>query len=91
MESLLIESVEFRNFKALRKAVLPLGPFTLIIGPNGSGKSTVLQALQAAAESANLSFKDVVSAGTSGPVSIIIRWQHPEGVRTTRVRTIRGS
>jgi predicted ATPase len=42
----MIESIEFKNFKALRKAKLPLGPLTMLVGPNGSGKSTVLQALQ---------------------------------------------
>jgi predicted ATPase len=45
----MIESIEFTNFKALRKTTLPLAPFTLLLGPNGSGKSTVLQALQAIA------------------------------------------
>jgi len=42
----MIESIEFTNFKALRKTTLPLAPFTLLLGPNGSGKTTVLQALQ---------------------------------------------
>jgi len=42
----MIESIEFSNFKALRKTTLPLSPFTLLLGPNGSGKTTVLQALQ---------------------------------------------
>jgi predicted ATPase len=42
----MIESIEFTNFKALRKTTLPLTPFTLLLGPNGSGKTTVLQALQ---------------------------------------------
>jgi predicted ATPase len=42
----MIESIEFTNFKALRKTTLPLAPFTLLLGPNGSGKSTVLQALR---------------------------------------------
>jgi predicted ATPase len=41
----MIESIEFTNFKALRKTTLPLSPFTLLLGPNGSGKTTVLQAL----------------------------------------------
>jgi predicted ATPase len=45
----MIEKVEFRNFKILRDAVLPLGPFTLIVGPNASGKSTALQAIDLAA------------------------------------------
>jgi len=42
----MIESIEFTNFKALRKTTLPLAPFTLLLGPNGSGKSSVLQAIQ---------------------------------------------
>lgn len=42
----MIESIDFTNFKALRKTTLPLAPFTLLLGPNGSGKTTVLQALQ---------------------------------------------
>lgn len=42
----MLESIYFKNFKALRDATLPLSPFTLIVGPNGSGKSTVLDALR---------------------------------------------
>lgn len=42
----MIESIEFKNFKALRDTTLPLGPLTILVGPNGSGKSTVLQALE---------------------------------------------
>jgi predicted ATPase len=41
----MIESIEFTNFKALRRTTLPLQPFTLLLGPNGSGKTTALQAL----------------------------------------------
>lgn len=45
---MMIDKVEFKNFKILRDAVLPLGPFTLIVGPNASGKSTALEAIDAA-------------------------------------------
>src|SRR5262249_30128263 len=44
-ERAMIESIEFTNFKALRKTTVPLAPFTLLLGPNSSGKTTVLQAL----------------------------------------------
>ena len=40
-----IKSIKFKNVKVLRKTVLPLGRFTLLIGPNGSGKTTALRAL----------------------------------------------
>jgi predicted ATPase len=49
-EMTMIESIEFSNFKALRKTTLPLAPFTLLLGPNGSGKTTVLQALRFVAD-----------------------------------------
>jgi len=44
----MLEKVEFKNFKMLRDATLPLSPFTLIVGPNASGKSTALEAMRLA-------------------------------------------
>ncbi len=43
----MIESIQFKNFKALRDTTLQLKQFTLIVGPNGSGKSTALSAVSA--------------------------------------------
>jgi predicted ATPase len=84
----MIESVHFRNFKALRNTTLPLGRFTLIVGPNASGKSTALQALRAATHAAkldfvrSLDFHKVVTAGleldnsTSIEVTVYLGEQH---------------
>lgn len=43
----MIAAIEFRRFKVLQDATLPLGPCNVLIGPNGSGKSSALQAVQA--------------------------------------------
>ncbi len=59
----MIESVQFKNFKALRNTTLPLDRFTLLVGPNASGKSTALQAIKAAPDPASRPYDEVVSAG----------------------------
>ncbi|WP_404421480.1 AAA family ATPase [Nibricoccus sp. IMCC34717] len=41
----MIESIHFRNFRALRDAHLRLTPFNVAIGPNGSGKTSLIDAL----------------------------------------------
>ncbi|MCY2926344.1 MAG: AAA family ATPase [Planctomycetota bacterium] len=61
----MIKSLTFRNFKALRDTVLPLGPFTLIVGPNGSGKSSVFQGLKALQDPRALDPAQVLSTGVS--------------------------
>jgi predicted ATPase len=79
----MIESIHFRNFKALREATLPLGPFTLIVGPNGSGKSTAfqgLQALQCASTGSNPpTYAEVLSAGVNADkrtwIEVGFRWK----------------
>ena len=58
----MIKSVQFKNFKVLRDATLPLSRFTLTVGPNGSGKSTALQALEAIAHQNQWPFHKVASA-----------------------------
>jgi predicted ATPase len=83
----MIESVQFKNFKALRDTTLPLGPFTLIVGPNGSGKSTALQALLAAGLTGPLDLRTVMTVGvdrsSAEEVVLTIAWAPPhDGVRT---------
>jgi predicted ATPase len=34
-----IESIEFENYRSIRKATLRLGPLTVLVGPNGCGKA----------------------------------------------------
>ena len=75
----MFESIQFKNFKALREAKLPLRPFTLILGPNGSGKSTALQALLALQDINRFHFSDVATVGASGikDVSLTVQWSAP--------------
>ena len=77
----MIESVQFRNLKALRDTTLPLGPFTLIVGPNGSGKSTALWGILAAGNIGLLDFTKIATAGVpvdnSTTVEIVLRWGRP--------------
>jgi predicted ATPase len=62
----MIESIEFKNFKALRDTKLSLGTCTILVGPNGSGKSTVLQALEAFQNAKRSSVTDLLDGGTTG-------------------------
>jgi predicted ATPase len=73
----MIESIEFKNFKALRDTTLPLSRFTLIVGPNGSGKSTALQAFSALRNPRTHEFFQIRSAGVSDwtSVSLSANWK----------------
>jgi predicted ATPase len=73
----MIESIEFKNFKALRDTKLPLGRFTLIVGPNGSGKSTALGAISLLGGQANRTVSQIRTAGLpeSAPVALRAKWK----------------
>jgi predicted ATPase len=68
----MIEWIEFKNFKALRNAKLPLSRFTLIVGANGSGKSTALQAVLALRGPGQLTFDQVRTAGVPETEAVLI-------------------
>jgi predicted ATPase len=44
-ERVMIEHVEFRNFKGLRHVNLDLERFTVLVGPNASGKTSILEGM----------------------------------------------
>jgi predicted ATPase len=83
----MIKSIHFQNFKVLRDATLPLGPFTLILGPNGSGKSTAMQALRFASEPQAYGFDEIAAAGlareSEPSVKVSIEWFWEGGEVTT--------
>ena len=74
----MITSIHFQNFKALRDATLPLGPFTIVVGPNGSGKSTAMEALRFAASPSGIEYprRKIVTAGIASTaiVEVTIDW-----------------
>jgi predicted ATPase len=73
----MIESVQFKNFKALRDTMLPLGCFTLIVGPNGSGKSTALEGITAFRYGVTRWFHDqvrTIGLAKSERVSLTAQW-----------------
>jgi len=72
----MFEWIEFQNYKALRKAKLPLSRFTLIVGANGSGKSTALNAVFSIRDASQRKFEQIKTAGTpeSETVTLQARW-----------------
>ncbi len=77
----MIESVHFKNYKALRDCRLPLGPCTLLVGANSSGKSTAIEALRLALSSldpGNFLCK-TADVGPHPEMSVTIRWGDTSG------------
>jgi predicted ATPase len=69
----MIKSVHFKNFKALRDAILPLSRFTLLVGPNGSGKSTAMQALLMAGRPVQYKNARFLSADFNKPKNVRVK------------------
>lgn len=74
----MIESIEFKNFKALYDTTLPLGRFTLIVGPNGSGKSSALRAIEIVRNAPQIGFDQLLTAWAADPTAITVNFRHKE-------------
>lgn len=85
-----IESIEVKNYRLLREIKLAnLSPLTVIIGANGSGKSTLFDVFTflkdalsqnvAQAVARRGGFRELVSRGQRGPISIIIKFRESSG------------
>jgi predicted ATPase len=90
MERMQIESIEIRNYRVFKSAVLANLPLLVVlVGENGSGKSTLFDVFSflkdalaqnvAKAVSRRGGFKELVSRESSGPISIILKFRETGG------------
>lgn len=91
----MIKSIKFKNYKALRDAVLPLGRFNLIVGPNNIGKSTALEAIRMAGNPHLLSFERSLSIEVDhlpeASIEMEISWDEEEFGQTMVIEWKGGS
>ena len=85
-----IEQIEIKNYRVFRSARLTrLSPMTVVIGANGSGKSTLFDVFSflkdalggnvATAVARRGGFRELVSRGEEGPVSITVKFRESGG------------
>lgn len=85
-----IESIEIRNYRVFRSAVLASLPrLSVLVGENGSGKSTLFDVFSflkdaltqnvAKAVSKRGGFRELVSRGEKGPISIVLKFRETGG------------
>lgn len=85
-----IESIEIRNFRVFKHAVLrKLTPMTVVVGANGTGKSTLFDVFSflkdaltqnvAVAVGSRGGFRDLVSRGSKGPISVTLKFRESRG------------
>ena len=77
LDTRIIREIQFRNYKVLKHATLPLAPVTLLVGPNGSGKSTALKAFDDIKIGTPDLYGQVVSISSRArgePVTVQINW-----------------
>ena len=88
--SMRIEQIEIKNYRVFRSVRLTrLAPMTIVIGANGSGKSTLFDVFSflkdalsgnvATAVARRGGFRELVSRGEEGPVSITVKFRESGG------------
>jgi predicted ATPase len=85
-----IESIEIKNYRVFRSAFLEdIPPLCVVVGANGSGKSTLFDVFSflkdALVQNVNTAvsrrggFRELVSRGAKGPISIVIKFRESGG------------
>jgi len=84
----MFDRIKFKNFKALRDAVLPLSQFTLIVGANGSGKSSGLSGVNGLRGSlaGHAAYIRSVGVPSHSRVEIIGHWEEPNNNYLVRMQ-----
>jgi len=90
IQSMQIESMEIRNYRVFKQAALVSLPrLAVLVGENGSGKSTLFDLFSflkdalaqnvAMAVAKRGGFRDLVSRGADGPISIALKFRETGG------------
>ena len=85
-----IEVLEIKNYRLFRDArLVDLPRLTMVVGANGSGKSTLFDIFSFLKEALNHNvaqavarrggFKELISRGASGPISILLKFRESGG------------
>ncbi len=94
MDPMQIESIEIKNYRVFQHMVLNRLPrMVVIVGANGSGKSTLFDVFTflkdaltqnvSAAVARRGGFRELVSRGSTGPISLTIRFRENNGPLVT--------
>lgn len=89
-----IESIEIKNYRLFRAAELrDLSRMTIVVGANGSGKSTLFDVFSflkdaltqnvSSAVARRGGFRELVSRGEQGPISIVVKFRESSGKLAT--------
>ena len=95
IQNMQIESIEIRNYRSFKRATLAKLPrLVVLVGENGSGKTTLFDVFSflkdalaqnvAKAVSKRGGFKELISRGSEGPISISMKFREtPRSARST--------